>query len=357
MTLKLQKAIQNLEKNSLLFFNGKLIFDSKFSNMNGKDLRIVFMGTPDFAVASLKALVENGYKVVGVVTAPDRPTGRGQQLSEPAVKQYAIKSGLNILQPEKLKSPDFISALEMLQADLQVVVAFRMLPESVWNMPRLGTFNLHASLLPKYRGAAPINWAIINGDSESGVTTFKIEHEIDTGNIIFQEKVTIGPDDNVEILHDTLMNIGSGLVLKTVDALAIGNIQTISQQTLIEKGYTPSPAPKIFKEDCLINWGKEAYMIKNFIRGLSPYPAAWTNIYHLETGAESSMKIFRADIVMVNYEVEPGSIFTDGKSFLKIGCSGGWINVRELQLAGKKRMGINDFLRGFSKIGEYKCLV
>lgn len=324
--------------------------------MDGKDLRIVFMGTPEFAVASLKALVENGYTVVGVVTAPDKPSGRGQQLSESAVKQFAMQAGLPVLQPEKLKSPEFIESLKELGADMQIVVAFRMLPEVVWDMPLLGTFNLHASLLPKYRGAAPINWAIINGDTESGVTTFKIEHEIDTGNIIFQEKVDIGPDDNVEILHDQLMEIGAGLVIKTVDALALGNIGLVSQQSLIEKGYFPSSAPKIFKEDCQIDWGKRALEIKNFIRGLSPYPAAWTNVRLSEAGSEISMKIFKADAEEVGYEVEPGSIYSDGKTFMKIGCRKGWINVRELQLAGKKRMSVEVFLRGAGNIGQYRCL-
>lgn len=325
--------------------------------MNGKELRIVFMGTPDFAVASLKALVENGYHIVGVVTAPDKPSGRGQQISEPAVKQYAVHAGLNVLQPEKLKSSEFLSELKKLNADLHVVVAFRMLPEAVWNMPRLGTFNLHASLLPKYRGAAPLNWAIINGDSESGVTTFKIEHEIDTGNIIFQEKVDINPDDNVEVLHDRLMETGSHLVMKTVDALAAGNVEMISQDTLIKKGYLPSPAPKIFKEDCFIDWGKDVLSLRNFIRGLSPYPAAWTRLINIQTGKESIMKIFRADAEPVSYPVEQGSIYSDGKSFLRIGCSNGWIRVKELQLAGKKRMETEEFLRGFNSVSQHRCSV
>jgi methionyl-tRNA formyltransferase len=323
--------------------------------MNGKDLRIVFMGTPEFAVASLLALVENGYQVVGVVTAPDKPSGRGQLLSETAVKQYAASKNLKILQPEKLKSPEFVEALKSLRADLQVVVAFRMLPEVVWDMPRLGTFNLHASLLPKYRGAAPLNWAIINGDTESGVTTFKIEHEIDTGNIMFQEKVDISPDDNVEALHDKLMEIGSELVLKTVDALAAGDVKMISQQSLIEKGYLPSPAPKIFKEDCQIDWKKDAISLKNFIRGLSPYPTVWTNFVNIENGIETPVKIFRVNSENANYKVEAGNIYSDGKTFLKIGCMNGWVSIRELQLAGKKRMNVEDFLRGFTSIEKYRC--
>jgi methionyl-tRNA formyltransferase len=325
--------------------------------MNGKDLRIVFMGTPEFAVASLQALVENGYQVVGVVTAPDKPSGRGQVLSETAVKLYAVNNGLKILQPEKLKSPEFVEELKNLHADLQVVVAFRMLPEIVWDMPRLGTFNLHASLLPKYRGAAPLNWAIINGDIESGVTTFKIEHEIDTGNIMFQEKVEISPDDNVEVLHDNLMDIGSALVLKTVDALAAGNVEMISQQSLIEKGYLPSPAPKIFKDDCLIDWNKNAVSLKNFVRGLCPYPTAWTNFNNIDTRVETTVKIFSVDVENVNVDVEPGTIHSDGKTFLKIGCQNGWLIIRELQMAGKKRMAAEDFLRGFPSIAQYRCSV
>jgi methionyl-tRNA formyltransferase len=325
--------------------------------MNGKDLRIVFMGTPDFAVASLRALVENGYNVVGVVTAPDKPSGRGQQLSEPAVKQYALNAGLTVLQPEKLKAPEFISALAELRVDIQVVVAFRMLPEVVWDMPPRGTFNLHASLLPKYRGAAPINWAIINGDTESGVTTFKIEHEIDTGNVIFQEKVEITPDDNAETLHDKLMETGSVLVLRTVDALAEEIVEMTSQNDLIAKGYLPSPAPKIFKDDCHIDWKKNATEIRNFVRGLSPYPAAWSSMINTSNGAGTSMKIFRADAENVGYDVEPGTLYSDGKTFLKIGCNGGWINVRELQMAGKKRMGTEDFLRGFQHTEQYRCII
>ncbi|MBN1924923.1 MAG: methionyl-tRNA formyltransferase [Prolixibacteraceae bacterium] len=313
------------------------------------------MGTPGFAVASLKALVEGGYKVVGVVTAPDKPSGRGQKISESPVKQYAVQKGLKVLQPEKLKDTAFLSNLEALGADLQVVVAFRMLPELVWAMPRLGTFNLHASLLPRYRGAAPINWAIINGDTETGVTTFLLQHEIDTGSIIFQEKTEIGPDENVEAVHDKLMEIGARLVIKTVDALAPGNVKMISQEELIKKGINPSHAPKIFKEDCLINWKTDVTRIKNFIRGLSPYPAAWTNLYSHD-GKTGSAKIFRATAETVAYQITPGSIYSDGKAFLKIGCINGWINVKEIQLAGKKRMDIDEFLRGVPRINDWRCL-
>jgi methionyl-tRNA formyltransferase len=324
--------------------------------MDGKDLRIVFMGTPDFAVSSLNQLVENGYNVVGVITVPDKPAGRGQKLSESAVKQYAVQKGLKVLQPEKLKDPEFLAELKLLEADLQVVVAFRMLPAEVWDMPHLGTFNLHASLLPKYRGAAPLNWAIINGDIESGVTTFKLLHEIDTGNIIFQERVLIGEDDNVEVLHDNLMKIGSQLVLKTVDALASGDVEMISQDELIKKGNLPCHAPKIFKDDCLIDWQKDAATIKNFIRGLSPYPSSWTKFYEKKSGSESSIKIFEVKAEISNVDVEPGKIYSDGKTYVKIGCKGGFIHILDLQLAGKKRMLIADFLRGFPDVLQYQCL-
>lgn len=323
--------------------------------MTGQDLRIVFMGTPDFAVESLKALVEGGFHVVGVITAPDRPAGRGQRIHETAVKQYAVSQGLKVLQPEKLKNQDFVEELSALKADLQVVVAFRMLPEIVWDMPQLGTFNLHASLLPKYRGAAPLNWAIINGEKESGVTTFKLQHEIDTGNIIFQEKVEIGPDDNVEVLHDKLMDIGSGLVVKTVNALAQGSVEMASQEELIAKGNVPTPAPKIFKDNCLIDWDQPVEVVKNFIRGLSPYPAAWTKLFPIADGKETSAKIFRVDFEKVTYAMEVGSIYSDLKTFLKIGAKDGWINVKEIQLAGKKRMKVQDFLRGYQQIEKYKA--
>lgn len=322
--------------------------------MNGKALRIVFMGTPDFAVASLQRLVEEGYLVVGVVTAPDKPAGRGQQLQAPAVKVYAELQQIPVLQPEKLKAPEFIETLRSLQADLQVVVAFRMLPEVVWNMPRLGTFNLHASLLPKYRGAAPLNWAIINGDTESGVSTFLLQHEIDTGNIIFQENAPIDPDDNVEDLHDRLMVLGSELVLKTVDALAAGTVNFIPQDELIAKGYQPTPAPKIFKDDCLINWNSSVETIRNFVRGLSPYPAAWTKLISLTGEKETSAKIFKVEVEKKQLAFEPGTILSDGKTQLKITASDGFVIIKELQLSGKKRLSIEEFLRGFQQIHHYQ---
>ncbi len=321
--------------------------------MSPKEIRIVFMGTPDFAVESLKALVENGYNVVGVITAPDKPAGRGRQLSESAVKQYAVQQNLNVLQPEKLKNPEFIAQLESLKADLQVVVAFRMLPEMVWNMPPMGTFNLHASLLPQYRGAAPLNWAIINGETESGVTTFLLSHEIDTGQIIFQEKVAIAENDTVGDLHDRLMDIGSRLVLKTVDALAEGKVQPIDQTQLIDNPDKIKQAPKIFKDDCRIDWTKDTESVRNLIRGLSPYPAAWTELIHPERNETLSAKIFAAVKDYQNLPATPGTLLTDGKKYLKIACSDGWLSITDIQLSGKKQMKIDELLRGFH-LGEWK---
>jgi len=322
--------------------------------MHPKEIRIVFMGTPDFAVESLKALVENGYKVVGVITAPDKPAGRGRQLTESAVKQYAAKIGLHVLQPEKLKNPEFIAELESLKADLQIVVAFRMLPEMVWNMPRMGTFNLHASLLPQYRGAAPLNWAIINGETETGVTTFLLSHEIDTGQIIFQEKVSIAESDTVGDLHDRMMEIGSKLVLKTVDALAEGNIQPIDQEKLIDQPYRIKQAPKIFKDDCRIDWTRDTESVRNMIRGLSPYPAAWTELFHVGKEEILTAKIYSAIRDNGSMPAAPGTLQTDGKKFLKIACTDGWLSIGEIQLSGKKRMKTDELLRGFHDLGDWK---
>lgn len=312
--------------------------------MNGKDLRLVFMGTPEFACESLKALTENGYNVVSVVTAPDKPAGRGQKITQSAVKLFALDRRIPVLQPEKLKDESFVTALRSFKADLQVVVAFRMLPEVVWNMPPLGTINLHGSLLPHYRGAAPLNWPIINGDHESGVTTFLLKQEIDTGNILFQEKISISPDDTVGDLHDQLMIIGSRLVLKTIDALAEENVLPVPQESLI---LDPARlhAPKIFKEDCKIDWGKPGIQINNLIRGLSPYPTAWTYLKH---GDEiTSLKVFRSSFEPENHSYSSGNILSDQKTYLKITGKDGFVNIKELQLAGKKRMGIAEFLRGF----------
>ncbi len=320
--------------------------------MTGKDLRIIFMGTPDFAVASLAALVENGYNVVGVITAPDKPAGRGKKLAESAVKKYALKNNLKVLQPEKLKNPDFINELKQLKSDLQVVVAFRMLPEVVWNMPKYGTFNLHGSLLPQYRGAAPLNWAVINGETKTGVTTFLLDHEIDTGKILFKKEISIGENDTVGDVHDHLMKIGAHLVLETVDAIASGNIQPIPQEKLVGEKEIKH-APKIFKEDCKIDWNKNTEEVRNLIRGLSPYPTAWSNLVNKETGEEIHVKIFFAQKVHPEAPGEMGSIESDNKNYLNVACKNGWLKLTDLQISGKKRMRTEEFLRGFQQIGEY----
>jgi methionyl-tRNA formyltransferase len=300
-----------------------------------KPLRIVFMGTPEFAVPCLDALVKAGKKVVGVVTAEDKPQGRGQKAGISAVKECALKHGLRVLQPSKLKAPEFIEELKSLQADLQIVVAFRMLPEVVWSMPRLGTFNLHASLLPKYRGAAPINWAIMNGEKETGVTTFFLQHEIDTGNVIFQEKETILESDDVGSLYDRLMHKGAQLVLKTVDAIESGRAPNYPQ---IWDASSPH-APKIFKETCQISWDRKGEGIRNFVRGLSPHPAAWV-VLNAKT-----YKIFKVSALNGNTGVV-GEIRTDSKTYLHVGCADGCIAIEEFQPEGKKRMKIEEFFRG-----------
>ncbi len=325
--------------------------------MNPKDVRIVFMGTPDFAVESLKALVENGYNIVGVITAPDKPAGRGQQLNESAVKQYAVKQGLYVLQPEKLKNPEFIAELANLKADLQVVVAFRMLPEIVWAMPPMGTFNLHGSLLPQYRGAAPLNWAVINGETETGVTTFLLSHEIDTGKIMFQEKTPIDENDNVGDIHDRLMIIGADLVVKTVDALANGEVEVIDQEKLINDGLQVKHAPKIFKDDCRIDWTRDTESVRNLIRGLSPYPTAWTELVHPEKKEVLTAKIYAALRDNSSLPAAPGTLQTDGKKYLRIACPDGWLSVTEIQLSGKKRMKIDELLRGFHDLGSWQIKI
>ncbi len=321
--------------------------------MNGKDLRIVFMGTPDFAVASLKALVEGGYNVVGVITAPDKPAGRGNVLSESAVKKYAGANQLFLMQPEKLKNPEFLTELQNLKADLQVVVAFRMLPEVVWNMPRLGTFNLHGSLLPQYRGAAPLNWAVINGETKTGVTTFLLDHEIDTGKVLFKYETEIGENETVGDIHDRLMEAGAGVVLKTVDALARGDYKAIPQEELTADTEIKH-APKIFKEDCKIDWNKPTETVRNLVRGLSPYPAAWSILKNNETGEEIQTKIFFAEKTTGNQTEQPGTITTDKKKTLLVACGEGWLNITDIQLAGKKRMKTEEFLRGFQQIENYR---
>lgn len=299
-------------------------------------LRIVFLGTPEFAVESLRILVENEANVVAVVTAPDKPMGRGKKLGSSPVKEYAASVNLPILQPTNLKSPDFHEELKSFKADLQIVVAFRMLPVAVWDMPKLGTFNLHASLLPQYRGAAPINWAIMNGEKETGVTTFFLKHEIDTGKIIFQEKETIRDTDTVGTLYERLMTKGADLVLRTVQAIEAEDYPQIDQNENQEL----KSAPKIFREDCEINWDKSAGEVRNFIRGLSPYPGAWTTFRGL------TMKVFSAEEIEKN--IETGKFESDGKTYLNVGCSDGSLSIKELQLQGKKRMQVEDFLRGYS---------
>ena len=322
--------------------------------MAPKEIRIVFMGTPDFAVESLKALVEKGYNVVGVITAPDKPAGRGQQLNESAVKKFAVEKGLRILQPERLKNPEFIAELEGLKADLQIVVAFRMLPEIVWSMPPMGTFNLHGSLLPQYRGAAPLNWAVINGEKETGVTTFLLSHEIDTGKIMFQERISIAENDTVGDLHDRLMVIGANLVVKTVDALASGNVEVIDQDQLIQNQDEIKHAPKIFKDDCRIDWTRDTVSVRNLIRGLSPYPAAWTELEHPDKEEVVTAKIFAATRDNSSLPASPGTLQTDGKKIIRIACSDEWLSVTDIQLSGKKRMKTEELLRGFHDLGDWR---
>lgn len=314
--------------------------------MEKKDLRIVYMGTPEFAVESLKRLVEGGYNIVGVITMPDKPMGRHGSVLQPSpVKQYAVSQGLKVLQPEKLKDESFVAELRELKADLQIVVAFRMLPEVVWNMPHLGTFNLHASLLPQYRGAAPINWAVINGETETGITTFFLKHEIDTGEIIDQVRVPIADTDNVGDVYERLMNLGGDLVVKTVDSILDGSVKTVPQDKLAE-GEVLRPAPKIFKETCRIDWSKGVKQIYDFVRGLSPYPAAWTELCQGST-APQVLKIYETDKIFAEHSFEPGTVVTDKKTYFRIAVTDGYINIRSLQLAGKKRMGVADFLRGY----------
>ncbi|MBW4891428.1 methionyl-tRNA formyltransferase [Mucilaginibacter sp. HMF5004] len=302
-------------------------------------MKIVFMGTPEFAVASLDALIKVGFDVVGVITAPDKPAGRGQKLSESAVKQYAVANGLNVLQPEKLKNPEFLAELKSLDADLQVVVAFRMLPEVVWNMPPKGTINLHASLLPNYRGAAPINWAIINGELLSGVTTFFLKHDIDTGDVLFSESVPIDSHHTAGDLHDNLMTVGAGLLVKTVKAIESGDYKELPQNSMTADAELKH-APKIFKEDCLINFNQPVEKVYNLIRGLSPYPTAYTFLN------DKLLKVFKAEMTETEPGLSPGAFLTDQKTYLKFACPDGFISVTDIQLEGKKRMGVEEFLRG-----------
>jgi methionyl-tRNA formyltransferase len=304
-----------------------------------RDLKIIFFGTPDFAVASLKALVEAGANVAAVVTAPDKPAGRGMQMHASAVKQYALAQNLPVLQPEKLKSPEFIEQLTSLKADLHVVVAFRMLPEIVWNMPPMGTINVHASLLPQYRGAAPINWAIINGETETGVTTFKLQHEIDTGNILLQKKLAIESEDNIGSLYEKLMQEGGKLLVETVKGLADGSLKELPQKQFSDAEL--KHAPKIFKEHTLIDWNKPVKQIHDLIRGLSPHPAAYTTLQ------DKVLKIYRSHYTKEAHSETPGTYQTDNKTYLRFAAIDGWLYVDEIQLEGKKRMDVRAFLLGF----------
>lgn len=315
--------------------------------MKKEDLRIVFFGTPEFAVASLDALVKGGYNVVAVVTMPDKPAGRGKHLAQSDVKRYAVEHGLRLLQPERLKDENFVEALRACRADLFIVIAFRMLPEVVWTMPPLGTFNLHASLLPRYRGAAPINRAVMNGDTVTGVTTFMLKHEIDTGDVLRQESIDIGPDENAGSVHDRLMALGAELTVDTVEHIVAGDLRPTPQDQLV-KDTEATPAPKIFKADCRIDWEKSAEEIHNHVRGLAPYPAAWTELAGAEGEAPMSVKILATRRSADSAELAPGHFALAGKRVLA-GCGSGSLEIVELQPAGKRAMSAADFVRGLRK--------
>jgi len=313
---------------------------------------IVFMGTPEFAVESLRAILEAGYPVRGVITSPDKPSGRGLQLHPSPVKEFALENSLPVLQPLKLKDPEFLATLKKWQADIQVVVAFRMLPEEVWNMPPMGTFNLHASLLPQYRGAAPVNWAVINGETRTGVTTFFLNHEIDKGSVIFSEETSIGPRETAGDVHDRLMLVGARLVVKTIEAIGAGTAGIIEQQ-MMEAQEPLKSAPKIFKNDCRISWSNKAETIYNFIRGLSPYPTAWSELI-TGKGEIMTVKIYFGTVVKRSHCHEYGAVETDGKTFLSVAVKNGFINIENIKMQGKRQMAIAEFLRGFPYAGE--CL-
>lgn len=319
--------------------------------MDKNSLRIVYMGTPDFAVEPLRHLVEGGYNVVGCVTMPDKEAGRGHKIQFSPVKEYALSQNIPLLQPVRLKSEEFLSELKALNADLQIVVAFRMLPQEVWDMPRLGTFNLHASLLPQYRGAAPINWAVINGEKETGVTTFFLTHEIDTGKIILQEKIAIGENECVGDIHDKLMNIGSNLVTQTVDQILNEEVVATEQKEHYESEADLKPAPKIFKETCKIDWTRSCADLHNFVRGLSPYPAAW-GILKSEEKGELVTKIFETDKLIQSHNHPVGTIIADKKS-LMVAVADGFLQIKSLQLPSKKRITAEEFLRGFKEIESF----
>ena len=317
--------------------------------MSKEDLKIVFFGTPDFAVESLSRLVDGGYNIVAVVTMPDKPAGRGRQLQQSDVKRYAVEHDLPVLQPVSLKDQAFIEELRAFNAQLFIVIAFRMLPEAVWQMPPLGTFNLHASLLPRYRGAAPINWAVMNGDTETGVTTFFLKHEIDTGDVIQQRSCPIGREDNVEVIHDRLMVMGADMVLETVNAIIAGTVKPIPQEQMLTAGQQPTPAPKIFKDTCRIDWSRTAEALYNHIRGLSPYPAAWTTLQDADGNELTTLKVYATgepEPFATGETPMPGTIVADRKT-LRVACSDGWLELLSLQQSGKKRMDTDAFLRGY----------
>ncbi len=321
--------------------------------MPDNNLRIIFYGTPDIAVESLKRLIDNKLNVVAVVTAPDKPAGRGLKLHQSPVKKFALSQGIRVLQAQKLKSPDFLNELKNLNPDLQIVVAFRMLPQVVWKMPKYGTFNLHTSLLPQYRGAAPINWAIINGEKESGITTFFLKQKIDTGNILFRETETITASDTAGTLHDRLMLKGADLILKTVRAIIDDNYTEIEQHELVKNDEPLKEAPKIYKEDCKINWHKSLDKVFDHIRGLSPYPTAWSEFEHKKTAKVLSFKLFSVEKIQSEHQMQVGDIKTDGKKNFEIALDGGYIKINDLQLQSKKRMKTAAFLSGF-RIDEYR---
>ncbi len=303
------------------------------------------MGTPDFAVGPLKTLIDNKFNIVAVITGPDRPQGRGRKVIPSPVKQFAVEHNIPVLQPEKLKNPEFVEELKSYNADLQIVVAFRMLPEIVWDMPKYGTFNLHAALLPQYRGAAPINWAVINGETKTGVTTFFLDKDIDTGKVILQKEVDILDSDNCGTIHDKLMEVGQELVKETVEKLLADDLQPIPQEKLITDGMVLKNAPKIFKEDCRLDFTKDAVSLRNLVRGLSPYPTAFTTIKVKDK--ELSLKIFECETEICDVTDTPGTLKTDNKTFLKISCKNGYLKLTDIQIEGKKRMKISDFLNGF----------
>lgn len=323
--------------------------------MTKKDLRIIFMGTPEFAVETLRALVDGGYNVVAVVTQPDKPVGRHQDTLQPsAVKQYAVSKGLPVLQPVKMKDPQFVDELRSYNADLQVVVAFRMLPEVVWDMPRFGTFNVHAALLPQYRGAAPINWAVINGEKQTGVTTFFLDHDIDTGRIIMQEPFEIKDEYNVENVYDGLMRLGADIAIKTIDKIieGDGHVDSLPQEEMMKVGEELHDAPKIFKETCTINWNDTADNVRNFIRGLSPYPGAWTNMANAE-GKNTVLKVFKATLTAIPCNGKAAGTIMIYSGKLLVATANCWLQLDEIQVSGKKRMDAQAFLNGFRDIENY----